>query len=237
MPLPIRKVKDEVMMQESQKFDLDNLLPFLQLSPFLILGMPQSNPVEKKALKELWLHSEDIGEDKIRISAKIPQQDVSMLRAKGFLKGDGNVAQFTELGKKALKEAILNDEQSAFTKEASKSLISKNSYDFGEDVLVRINHPEKFGARYITIPKRAIKDKKMSPKKIESYKIATRSADGSYRDISEYTEEDLVSVLHLAKSIIKNASILALAGEKPQYIPVNRLKEFSELIIEELNSR
>jgi hypothetical protein len=236
MPLPIQKVKDINM--ESYSIDpanLNSIIPLLQTQPIFVLFESNSNKKEKEAMKKIWLNSKDVGGNKVEISSEIPIQDLALLEGRGYIKGAGNLFEITQSGKKVLKESILEEEESSFCKKASKDLVSKNSFDFGDEVLVRVSHPEKFGAKYITISKRAFSKKKIKPITFNSYSIKTKKADLTPKCIADYSEEELVQVLHLSKKIIDNASIIALAAKSA--IPVNRIKAFADMVMEEINSR
>jgi hypothetical protein len=235
MPLPINKVKDNMSVKESNNDNFD-LLNLIQISPMFLLGFQNSNSEEKKALNDIWLYSEDMGNDRIKLSNKISNKTISMLKSRGFIKGDGNIIQITESGKKALKESILNDENSSFTKTASKKLIAKNSYDFGHEVLVRLNNADKFGTRYICLSKKYFSKSNLIAKNISKYTISAKNEDGSYKKLKDYNEEELIQILHMAKNVINNITKIAMT-ENPQYVPVHRLKEFCEIIMSELNRR
>lgn len=102
MPLPIRKVKEELRENQlNQNFDMDFLNQFLDMSPFVLFSVG-TNPAEKKAIKDLWLHSESLDNDKVKIGSSISEQDISMLRSKGYIEGSGDVISFTDTGKKLL---------------------------------------------------------------------------------------------------------------------------------------
>ena len=239
MPLPIRKVKDQVESKEigaqyMGTVDLNSLLPFLNISPYSLMGS-SINESDKKALNKIWANSDIIDSGRIKVSADVSQQEISSLRAKGLVKGEENVLEFTEAGKKMLKDTILNDENSSFTKQASKKMISENSFDFGDEVLVKIQHPQKFGARYINISKTSFAKKNIEPKKIDTYKIATTKTGGTVKTLSEYSDNELVQVLHIAKKVIKHAS--QIAGSTGQTVPVHRIKSFAEMVMEELNRK
>jgi len=236
MPLPINKVKD--IAQESQVpsgESFNALIPFMQNQPLFILLEPMAGKKEKEAMKEMWLKSTDLGEEKVRVADTMTQQSLSLLKSKGLINGDGDVYEFTQSGKKVLKESILNEEQSSFCKQASKQMISKNSYDFGEEILVKVKHPEKFGARFITVSKKLFSEKKIQPITFNSYNINTRKANGKHKEISEYTDEELVQVLHLAKRIMKNSGKIALASKSS--VPVHRIRAFAEIVMLEINKR
>ena len=235
MPIPISKVNERDEFREGQ-FDpaeLTNLLPLLQLHPMILFQDTGANKAEKEAVKQVWLNSSDLGEDRIEITPGVLNQHLGLLESKGFIRGEGNVYEFTTSGRKLLKESILDDEESAFSKQASKQLVAKNSYDFGKDVLIKVNHPEKFGTKYITIPKKAFAKKNMKAKEIDEYKVATKDESGEYRRLSSYTDEELVTVLHLAKNVINNASRIAITSGKS--VPIHRIKAFAEMVMTELN--
>jgi len=234
MPIPISKVQDRNGFCESQfnPTELTNLLP-LMLHPMLMFQDVGANKAEKEAVKQVWLNSSDLGENKIEITSGVLNKHLGLLESKGFIRGEGKVFEFTSSGKKLLKESILDDEESAFSKQASKQLVAKNSYDFGKEVLIRVNHPEKFGAKYITLPKKIFSKKKIKSQDISDYKIATKDEKGELRSISSYTDEELITVLHLARNVIINASKIAIASG--QSVPVHRIKAFAEMIMTELN--
>ena len=236
MPLPIRKIQD--IESEAQYFDpgdISSLLPFMQNQPLFVLLEPMAGKREKEAMKEMWLKSTDLGEDKMRIAEDMSHQNISILKSKGLIDGEEGVFRLTQIGKRVLKESILNEEESSFCKQASKQLISKNSYDFGKEVLVRVSHPEKFGTRFISIPKKAFSQKNIKPIKFSSYEIQTKKTSGERKSLTEYTDEELVKVLHLSKRILDNSGKIALASKSS--VPVHRIKAFAEIIMTEINSR
>ena len=236
MPIPISKVQDsrnEVCEAQFDPSQLTNLLPFVQVHPVLLFQNPGANKADKEAVKQVWLNSSDLGENRIETTPAVSRQSLRVLTSKGFLKGENDIYEFTVSGKKLLKESILDDEESAFSKQASKQLVAKNSYDFGEEVLIKINHPEKFGTKYTSIPKKAFAKRGMKAKSIDNYKIATRNDKGELRTFQDYSDEELITVLHLAKNVIKNASKIAISSGKA--IPVHRIKAFAEMVMTELN--
>jgi hypothetical protein len=237
MPLPIQKVKDINMESWSvNPGNMNSIIPLLQTQPLFVLFEPNSNKKEKEAMKKIWLNSKDAGENKVEISSEMPTNDLNLLEGRGYIiKGSGNLFEITQSGKKVLKESILDEEESAFCKRASKELVSKNSFDFGDKVLVRVSHPEKFGAKYITISKKSLSKKKIKPITFESYSIKTKKANGVMKSLSDYSEEELVQVLHLAKRVIDNASKISLAAKAS--IPVNRIRAFTDMIMTEINTR
>ena len=234
MPFPINKINDEMNYNnrvESQ--DFSNILPFLELTDIFSGMINSAGEMEKKAIIDIWLHGEE-NNDKIKPPKNISQQDLDLLKNKGFIEGDSKYIKFTESGKKILKQSILDDEKSTLTKSASKKMMNKNSYDFGNEVLVKINHPERIGARYIAIDKKEFNKRNIIPNKIKKYEIATKKENGEWKKLKEYSDQELIHTLHLAKRIIKDSSKIALASK--QYVPVHRLKRFSEIIMEEINS-
>jgi len=239
MPYPIRKIKDQ--MQESVKAqDYSNLIPFLQ-QPMSLLQDLVLGESDKESIRSIWLKSEARDEKIVKVSSSVPDKEIDSLVSKGFVEyidKDNKIISFTERGSKILKESILNNENTSFsfTKKASNELLLKNVYDFGEEVLVRINHPEKFGARYITMKKSKIASKGV-PQKISDYNVATKKDDGSYKDISDYSEEDLIKVLHLAKRVIKNHQEIRTANKTISSLPINRIKSFAETVMIELDKR
>jgi len=235
MPLPISKVKERDRQCEAQ-FDpaeLMNILPLIQLNPVMLVQEKQHNRKERDAIREVWLNSSDVNGDQMEITPGVSNTSLAFLQSKGFIKGDGKRYKFTANGRRLLKEAILEDEQSEFCKQASKQLVSKNSYDFGNEVLVRVNDPEKFGARYVCLSKKVFAKKNMKPKNMDEYVLATRTESGDLKGMRDYSDEDLIAVLRLAKKIIKNASTISARTGKS--VPVNRIKAFSKMVMSELN--
>jgi len=233
-PIPIRKVNEELQANEikvSQDFSI--LLPLLQ--PFFTIT-PFNNTKDKELVKKVWYASKTVDGKKIEVSASITDEDLSALKVKGLLEGEGRVLSLTDIGNKLLREAILNDEKSSFTKSASKQLISHNSWDFGKDVLVKMNDKEKFGAKYICVSKDVFKKRNAKSQEIKDYKIATRKENGNYKDMKDYTEDELIQVLHLAKKIIANKDKLSNFLHT-KTIPVHRIKSFAEIVMKELNAR
>ena len=236
MVLPIIKVKDiegRSNLKSIEASDLSNLLPILNLQD--IFAFPQDNENAKQSVYKIWSKSSSQGENEIKISSGDLSLDITRMVSKGYFipTTKKNVLRITEKGRKIIKETILSDESSSFTKKASKELVSKNSYDFGDKILVKVKDPEKFGTRYISVELKTFAKKNLKPIKISSYNIKTKNEDGTYRDLKDYSDDELIRVLHLAKKIIKNASFLA--KERTQYIPIHRISSFSEMILTELN--
>ena len=229
MSIPIRSAKKttESQFQTVDKNDLSNI--------FDILNIP-SNSRWKESLYNVWSKSKSIGGDRVQVSKSTSPLDVSKLVSRGYLRktDDSNVYEISSDAKSVIKESILESEYS-FTKEASKQLVAKNSYDFGKEVLVKISDPKQVGAKYITIDKKVFARKNLKPITIAEYNIQTRKDDGSLKDLKDYTDKELVHVLHLAKRIVKNAS--SIAEKETSYVPVNRIKSFSQIIMKELNSK
>jgi hypothetical protein len=188
MPIPISKVKD-TMVESQTSIDL-SILPLLKLPTSFILLNSVNNKADREAIKKVWLHSDDEG-GKMRIKADVSKQDISLLQSKGYLKTEGDAFEFTTAGKDLLKKSILDDEKSALTKTASKKMMAKNSYDFGDEVLVKVNHPERFGTRYLSISRIAFNKKGMIPRSPE-YNFATAKSDGSKKQLGDYTDQELV---------------------------------------------
>jgi len=239
MPYPIRKTKDQ--MQENVKAqDYSNLTPFLQ-QPMSLLQDILLGDSDKESIRSIWLKSEARDDKIVKVSSSVSSKEIDMLVSKGFVEyidKDNKIIAFTERGSKILKESILNNENTSFsfTKKASNELLLKNVYDFGEEVLVRINHPEKFGTRYVTMHKSKIANKGI-PKKIVDYNIATKKDDGSYKELPDYSDEELIKVLHLAKRIISNHQEIRTANKSISSLPINRIKSFAEVIMRELDKR
>jgi len=232
MPLPIRKVKDDMREGQAPDIDLSTLLPFLQLQPFVLVNA--DNKREKGIINKLWSTATIQDGDRMEIPSDISNQDISLLKAKNLIEADGELVSLTASGVKLLKESILSDETSSFTKQASKEMMAKHSYDFGNEVLVKVKDSDKYGARYISISKSAFRKKKIKPIIIASYDVETRTRNGSQRRLSSYTDNELIQVLHMTKNTIKNASKISLDTGKA--LPVHRLKYFAEMIMEELNN-
>ncbi len=246
-PFPIMPVNDRRESISDKQQDIYNLLP-LMMNPIAILQDSLSSKKDKEAVREIWLKSETLDDGRLKVNASIADRDIFELISKGLIDGDGRIVSFTVKGEKMLKESILSDETSALQKKASlfkkasKKLVAKNSYDFGDEVLIRTENKERFGTRYINIPKSAFAAKtKAEPREIDQYKIATRNESGDYKDLKDYSEDELIQTLHLAKNLILNhrdvSNKLAQTGDFLRLVPVNRLKSFSILIMEELNSR
>jgi len=236
MPIPINKVQDiESNAQIFDSQDISTMLPFMQQNqPLFFLLEPQAGKREKEAMKEMWLKSTDLGEDRVKLAESMSQQNISILQSKGLIRGEGDVYELTQSGKRVLKESILSEE-SSFCKQASKQMVSKNSYDFGKEILVKVSHPEKFGTRFITVSKKAFANKNIKPIEFDSYDVQTRTASGDMKSLADYTDEDLIKVLHLSKKIIDNSSKIALASTAT--VPVHKIKAFAEMVMEEINSR
>ena len=234
MPVPINKVREEMSEVKANDGNTGNMIPFLDLNPFFSLIHSESSQKDRETIKEIWLTSTSLDNGKLKVASSISQQEISLLRTRGLITGDDGIIEFTETGKKLLREAILDDEESSLVKEASKQLMSKNSYDFGKEVLVKAKHPEKFGTKYIAIDRKAFSENDMIPSPVEPYQIETHKDNGSEKTLKDYGNKELIHVLHLAKKIISNASRLALIENKP--IPVHRIKTFAEIVMSELNS-
>lgn len=239
-PLPIRKNnEDQPLNDKSNDFsasifaqDSFNLMPFLEQ-----LYNMGSNSEDKKILKELWVNSKSLGRNMIEVNAGFNENYIKSLKTNGIIEGSGNKFTITSKGSKLLRDAILTDEQSSLTKKASKKMISKSSYDFGDKVLVRVAHPEKFGVNYATVDKSAFENKNIEPRKIVEHKIATRKQNGSEKELKDFTDEELITSLHLAKTIIENSQNIRVSGSKFVDVPVSKYKKFSEDIMRELNTR
>jgi len=231
---PIRKVKDDFEVISSEENNFDNILNLFDYDSLLSFSNT-NNEKEKEIMNQIWSTSKEIDNGKFKISSSISLSDLNLLKNRGKIVLNGDEVKLTSSGKKLLRECLL-DEESTFTKKASKKIVSKNSYDFGENVLVKVNHPEKFGARYVSVNKKSFTRKNIEPQKIEAYTIQTKNENGDYKKLSEYSDEELIQALHLSKKIIANASALSLK-EGIRAIPVHRIKSFSELIMTELNSR
>lgn len=238
-PLPIRKNSEEIPMVNERMQEPVVAQEFFNLFPFIehLFGLSDRNKEEKKHLKEVWLHSSSLGDNTIQVGKSVDTKIVENLKIKGLISGMGDRYRLTEKGSKLLRDAILNDEQSSLTKKASKKMISKSSYDFGDYVFVKVQNPEKFGARYINISKPVFAKKKLEPTVIDEYKIATRKEDGTLKQLSDYSDEELIHVLHLAKKITDNAHKIVISGNKMTTVPIHKIKNFAVKILEELNSR
>lgn len=241
MPYPIQKNKEQGMidpLKESQM--IGDLFPLIQ-SPYSLLQQLIFTDKDKTSLKKVWLASETKDNKIMKVSSNV-DSDLYELKARGlieFIDEKDKVISLTSHGEKLLKESILNDEKSSFTKQASKDMVLKNAYDFGDEILVRITHPENFGnQRYIIMDKKKFASKG-KPQSISNYNnIKTKKSNGSFKKINEYSEKELIEVLHLAKKIINNShKILTASKDSLHSIPINRIKSFSEIIIKELNSR
>lgn len=248
MPFPIMPVNERREGPDSLvRQDLFNLLPLL-LNPITVLQDSALSSRDKETIREIWLKSETLEDGKLRVASNVSDRDLMELKGRGFIEGDGRLVSFTSKGEKMLRESILNDEQSALHKKASlfkkasKKLVAKNSYDFGDEVLIRTESKERLGTRYISIPKTAFAAKsKAAPREIGEYKVATRKNDGAYKALNDYSDDELIQVLHLSKNLISGhkevSKKLAQAGRFENMVPIHRLKSFAIKIMEELNSR
>jgi hypothetical protein len=238
-PLPIRKNSDEIPITNEVIKEPIIAQEFFNLFPFIehLFDVSGLNKEEKQNLKEIWLHSSSLGDNTIQIGESVNKKVVDSLKVKGLISGVGERYRLTEKGSKLLRDAILNDEKSSLTKKASKKMISKSSYDFGDYVFVKVQNPEKFGARYVSIKKSIFAKKKIEPISINNYKIATRKQDGTFKNLSEYSEEELIQILHLAKKITDHSHKIVISGSKMTAVPVHKIKSFALKILEELNSR
>jgi len=238
-PLPIRKNNDEIPMTNERIQEPVVAQEFFNLFPFIehLFGLSDRNKEEKQNIKELWLHSSSLGDNTIQVGKSIDNKVVESLRVKGLISGTGDRYRLTERGSKLLRDAILNDEKFSLTKEASKKMISKSSYDFGDYVFVKVQNPEKFGARYVNISKSTFARKNLEPTAIDEYKISTRKNDGSLKELSDYSDEELIHIIHLSKRITDNCHNIVISGNKIANVPINKIKSFAIKILEELNSR
>ena len=82
-----------------------------------------------------------------------------------------------------------------------------------------------------------LKKNKCTPKPASSINLETRKENGKYKTLSEYSDEELIKVLHVAKKVVENSNKIAMSSDKIKYVPVHRIKEFSNNIFHELNSR
>lgn len=240
MPFPINKNSDEIKNHTKESQDFSSIIEMLR-NPYSLLREISYGDIEKKAIKEVWINSEAKEDKTIKIGSVIEDQKIKNLQSKGLIKvidEKNKIVAFTDSGKKLLNEAILSEEKTSFsfTKKASKELLSKNSYDFGNEVFVKINHPEIHGTKYVSLNKKIYKGSG-KPQIIEDYKISTKSENGTNKSIKDYSENELIQILHLAKKIIDNHHEIRVAGEKIINIPIHRIKSFSQEILEELNSR
>lgn len=238
MPIPINKnqenqnLKDIDVKNITTSQDLFNMFPIFDS----FKGVELCTPKDKKDLKEIWKKSKSVGENKLEIPEKMMLY-ASPLITKGLLKKDGENVQLTEKGAKILRDSILNNEESSLTKQASKKLIAKNSYDFGEEVLVRVAN-KKIESRYAIVPKKNyLKKNKCTPRSVNSINLKTRKSNGEYKNISDYSDEELIKVLHVAKKVVENSNKIAMSSDKIKHVPVHRIKEFSNNIFHELNRR
>ena len=241
MPFPIRKNQDSYNAPEVEAQDLSSLIPLLN-NPMGLLQQIVHGGQDRKDLKDIWLNSETKEDKSLIVSSSIDGSKIQNLKNKGLLKIEASepvVIRFTKEGTRLLNESILSDEKCSvsFTKQASKELVDKNSYDFGEEVLVKLNHPEKYGStKYISVKKENFK-KKASPIKINSYDIKTRDENGEYRTLDSYSEEELIQILHLSKNIIDNQHNIRIAGNSIKNIPIHRIKNFAQFVLEKLNEK
>lgn len=242
MPFPIRRNQDNFSSEppKAEAQDLSSLIPLLQ-NPFGLLHQIVYGNDDRKALKEIWLNSSSKEDKSMVVSSSVDRKTISELSTRGLLEVDPSqpeVVKLTREGTKLLNESILSDEKCAisFTKKASKDLVSKNSYDFGKEVLVRLNHPERYGFKYVAVKKEEFKGR-AKPIEIQDYNIQTRNENGQFRPVSSYSEKELVQILHLAKRIIDNHQNIRLAGNKVISVPIHRIKGFAEEILQELNRR
>lgn len=230
MPYPIRKTKEQF---EEPTIAVDNLSQFIS-QPYSLLQSLVYSEKDKNIIKTIWASSQIQDDKSMIVGESIPGRELYELVNRGlinFIDQDKRIVALTDRGAKMLRETLLN-EKSSFTKQASKQLVSKNSYDFGDEILIRVSHPEKFGTRFMSFKKKTFASK-AKPQIIEEYKIATRKNNGEFKEIQDYTEEELVHVLHLAKKIIDNAH--GIVTSEMIEVPVHRIKAFAEIILEKMN--
>jgi len=238
-PLPITKVTDAPFSDGNKEDFKIGQDMFQSLFPFLeqLYGLQPANKEEKTALKNVWVTSKTIGKNQIEITSNVNQDELSRLTSKGFLEGRGKVFTLTQKGSKLLKDSILNDEECSFRKEASKKLIAKNSYDFGDRVLVKVHNKDVFGTKYLAVDKNKLAQKDIRPIKIENYDLTTRNEDGSFKKLDDYSDEELIEILHLSKRVLDNSHSLRFASDTLSSIPVHKISAFAEKILHELNTR
>lgn len=234
MPARIYPIRESVIEEKANLPDeILNIIPLIQPS---LLHSIIDNGNDKELLRKVWSNSKSIGDLQFETPTNIASQEISSLVAKGLVEGSGRIFSLTQRGVRLLRESILNDEKSTFTKKASKKLISKNSYDFGDKILVKMANSETFGTKYIFISKKQF-NKTATPKQIDCSDIQTKNEDGSTKQIKDYTEEELVKVLHLAKRIVEHSHNIIISSSQLNQVPVHRIKHFSELVMRELNLR
>lgn len=243
MPQKIHTNKEmEDFSRNSQ--DISSLIPFI-LNPYNILQQFAYGEEDRKKLKDIWLSSDSDEHEVMTVESSVLQQDLDQLQQRGLIKyvdGLGKKIQFTSEGKGLLRESILSDEVTSysFTKKASRDLFSRNSYDFGNEVLIKLHNPEKYGIKYIAVTKDQYKKSGKNgekPQPVDDYNINTKDNNGNYKKLSDYTDEELIKVLHLSKRIIDNHQSIRLANNSLTSVPIHRIKSFSELIMKELNER
>jgi len=234
MPARIYPIRESIIEEKANFPDeISNILPFIQPS---LLHSIVDDGKDKELLRKVWSSSKSVGDLQFELPLNIAAQEISSLQAKGLIEGNGRIVSLTQRGAKLLRESILNDEKSSFTKTASKKLISKNSYDFGDKVLVKVANSDTFGTKYIFVSKKQF-NKKATPKQINCSDIITKNDDGSLKQMKDYTEEELIKVLHLAKRIVEHSHDIITSSSQLNQVPVHRIKHFSELVMRELNSR
>lgn len=244
MPAPITPVNDrfdDPYSKSEKKADWIQLLP-LFVSPNNILQDYMVNDKDRESLKDVWLKSMSKHDGSLAVESSVSDQELRILKSRGLIEGVGREVKLTQKGSKVLSESILDGEQSSFVRQASKKLIARNSYDFGDEVLVRINNKDKFGVRYVAVSKEAFSKRKASPIEITDYDINTKNQDGSDKSLSDYSDLELIKILHLARRIVSNKSEIckqALLNKTYKFasFPANRIKAFASLVLEELNSR
>jgi len=240
MPQPIRKVTDQTdnsVLQNKESQDLGSILPILN-QPYSLLQQFVYSSGDKDRIKEIWLSSDSKDDKTMIVSASIDDKELSALKNKGLIEvldKEGKHISLTRQGEKLLNESVLNTE-SSFSKTASKKMVLKNSYDFGDEILVRVNHPEKFGSRYVLMEKSKM-PKKAEVQQVEDYSISTRDKEGELKGIDEYSDEELIHILHLSKKLVNMKSKTVVASNQIKTVPTNRIKAFAETIFNELNSR
>lgn len=266
MAIPINRVQDTQSDYYRDPYtaqDMTVIIPLLQ-NPFVSLQSATNQDVEKKLLKKIWLESKSIGNNAVKIGSSISENDLRDLRQKGLIEADftdnQKIVKFTDRGSKLLRDAILSESsdykfssskqlrktaeaqdigvlkrkyqwKNVMTKRASKEIVSKNSYDFGDEVLVRVKDVKKFGTKYISIKKAIFEKNGKIAQKVEPKNLEIK------KDLSLYSDEDLIKMLYMAKNIVSNQNkIWEKKASTGEIVSIRKIRKLATVILEELNS-
>jgi len=85
MPIPISKVSDDMVHSQLESFDFEQILPLLQMQPFILLQEAKPDKKEIEAIKDVWLKATDLGDNTMKVSSDISVGNISYLKSIGHL--------------------------------------------------------------------------------------------------------------------------------------------------------